>query len=365
MKVESGGVMLFTAQQIQTIREQALGMDKRRQVTPEVLAAIYDHRLFHLFVPDELEGRMTSLPEAARIFQESARIDGNLGWLVTIGAGGGFFAALMSREVSRRVFAHREAVIAGSGMPTGTARQVDGGYIVNGSWKYCSGSTYATTFTANAVIEPASTVQDAADVPNADQDESHIRSFILNPDQIEILEDWNAFGLRATASHTISAVEAFVPVEMTFSLTEIQAYENETIYQYPFLPFAQVSFAGVAAGIAEHFFEAAESLATQRGSSSHVFSKLEERKAALELSVSDFYKTVESSWEELLRNGEISNATEVEVTARSIAAAQTALSCGQQMFPLLGLSAAMEDADINRCWRDLQTACSHSLLRNF
>ncbi len=231
--MESGGVMLFTAQQIQTIREQALGMDKRRQVTPEVLAAIYDHRLFHLFVPDELEGRMTSLPEAARIFQESARIDGNLGWLVTIGAGGGFFAALMSREVSRRVFAHREAVIAGSGMPTGTARQVDGGYIVNGSWKYCSGSTYATTFTANAVIEPASTVQDAADVPNADQDESHIRSFILNPDQIEILEDWNAFGLRATASHTISAVEAFVPVEMTFSLTEIQAYENETIYQYP------------------------------------------------------------------------------------------------------------------------------------
>lgn len=363
--MESGGEMLFTDHQIQTIREQALGMDKHRQVTPEVLATIYDHRLFHLFVPDELEGRMTSLPEAARIFQESARIDGNLGWLVTIGAGGGFFAALMSQEVSRRVFAHREAVIAGSGMPTATARQVDGGYIVNGSWKYCSGSTYATTFTANAVIEPDSTIQDAADVPTADQDEPHIRSFILNPDQIEILEDWNAFGLRATASHTISAVDAFVPVEMTFSLTETQGYENETIYQYPFLPFAQVSFAGVAVGIAEHFLEAAESLAAQKGSSPHVIGKLEERKAMLEQSVSDFYETVEGSWEELLSNGGLSNATEAEVTTRSVAAAQTALSCGQQVFPLLGLSAAMEDTEINRCWRDLQTACSHALLRNF
>ena len=74
--------MLFTEQQIQTIREQALGMDKRRQLTPEVLAAIYDHRLFHLFVPDELEGRMTSLPEAARIFR---RVPGSTatwdGWL--------------------------------------------------------------------------------------------------------------------------------------------------------------------------------------------------------------------------------------------------------------------------------------------
>lgn len=257
--------MVFTEQEIQTIREQALGMDKHRQVTPDVLKTIYDHRLFHLFVPDELEGRMTPLPDATRFFQESARIDGNLGWLVAIGAGGGFFAALMSRDISRRVFARREAVIAGSGMPTGAARQVDGGYIVTGSWKYCSGSTYATTFTANAVVGKGSTLQDAPGEPTADQGEPEIRSFIMNPDQIEIQQDWNAFGLRATGSHTISAVEAFVPYEMTFSLTETKGYKNEPIYRYPFLPFAQVSFAGVAVGIAEHFLEAAESLAVKRG----------------------------------------------------------------------------------------------------
>ena len=63
--------MLFTEQEIQTIREQALGMDKHRQVTPDVLNGIYDHRLFHLFVPDELEGRMTPLPDAARIFKKA------------------------------------------------------------------------------------------------------------------------------------------------------------------------------------------------------------------------------------------------------------------------------------------------------
>lgn len=365
MITESGGDMLFTEQELQTIREQALGMDKHRQVTPDVLKTIYDHRLFHLFVPDELEGRMTPLPDAARIFQESARIDGNLGWLVTIGAGGGFFAALMSPDISRRVFARREAVIAGSGMPTGIARQVDGGYIVTGSWKYCSGSTYATTFTANAVIEQGSTLQDAHGEPTAEQGEPEIRSFIMNPDQIEIQQDWNAFGLRATGSHTISAVEAFVPDEMTFSLTETKGYENEPIYRYPFLPFAQVSFAGVAIGIAEHFLEAAESLAVKRGSSSYVFGKLNEYQAALQLSVADFYKRVEVSWDELMINGALSDATEAQVTAQSIETAQAALFCGQQLFPLFGLSAAMEDAEINRCWRDLQTACSHALLRTY
>lgn len=360
---ESGGDMLFTNQQLRTIREHALSMDKERQITQEVLDILYDHRLFHLFVPDELEGRMTPLPEATRIFQESARIDGNLGWLVTIGAGGGFFAAMMNPEVSRGVFAYREAVIAGSGMPSGTATRVEGGYVVNGSWRYCSGSTYATTYTANAVIEPAPNRNDA--VSSSAPGESEIRSFILNPEQIDILADWNAFGLRATGSHTISAVDAFVPDDMTFLLTETKGYERETIYRYPFLPFAQVSFAGVAAGIAEHFLEAAEVLAVQRGSSSYVIGKLEECKAALEQAMSVFYVTVEKSWEELLRVGGLSAETEAEVTAKSIAAANTALSCGQQLFPLLGLSAAMEDAEVNRCWRDLQTACSHALLRNF
>lgn len=356
---------MFTTDEIQSIREQALEIDKHRRVSPEMLRTIYDHRLFHLFVPDELEGRMTTLPEAARIFQESARIDGNLGWLVTIGAGGGFFAAYMSAKISRRVFAHREAVIAGSGMPTGTARKVDGGYVVNGSWKYCSGSTYATTFTANAIIDTGFTGHDAeSNEASSTQVEPEIRSFILNPDQVEITEDWNAFGLRATASHTISAVEAFVPTEMTFSLIKSIAYEEETIYQYPFLPFAQVSFAAVAAGIADHFLEAAESLAKQRNRSAQVFDKLNECKAVLMQALSTFYETVEDSWKELLQEGRLAEDTEEGVTAVSLATAQAALSCGQRIFPLLGLSAAMEDTEVNRCWRDLQTACSHALLRN-
>lgn len=338
-------------------------MDKERQVAQDVLDILYDNRLFHLFVPDELEGRMTPLPEAARIFQESARMDGNLGWLVTIGAGGGFFAAMMTPEVNRSVFASREAVIAGSGMPSGTARKVEGGYVVNGSWKYCSGSTYATTFTANAVIESAPNVNDA--VSTSAHAEPEIRSFILNPEQIDILGDWNAFGLRATASHTISAVNAFVPDDMTFLLAETKGYEHETIYRYPFLPFAQVSFAGVAAGIAEHFLEAAEALAVLRGGSPYVIGMLDECKAELEQTVSVFYETVEASWDELLSDGGLSAEMEAAATARSIAMANTALSCGQQLFPLLGLSAAMEDAEVNRCWRDLQTACSHALLRNY
>ncbi|WP_054957887.1 acyl-CoA dehydrogenase [Paenibacillus dakarensis] len=353
--------MLFSQHQIEQIRRQSLQMEQEGKVTEEVLQLIYDYRLFHLFVPNELEGRMTTLPEAVKLFQECSRIDGNFGWLITIGAGGGFFASFMSPKVSRDVFAHRTAVIAGSGTPSGTARRVPGGYIVNGSWKYCSGSTHATVFTANVIVEKR---EEEADSEESDVPE--IRSMILLPEQIHIKPDWNAFGLKATSSHSISARDAFVPEEMTFDITDKKSYEYELIYSYPFLAFAQASFAAVTLGIAQHFLEAAEALLEQKPSR-HPFvsNQLSSMQEALKRSEMDLYACMNQSWNELQQEGHLSQETEAKVSEQCISTAQVSLQCGQVLFPLLGLSAAMEDSAVNRTWRDLQTACQHALLRSY
>ena len=89
-----GGLDMFDDNLIRTIREWALHMEKRGELAPEILEYIYDHRLFKLFVPEELGGRMTSLPAALRLFEEASWIDGNFGWLITIGSGGGILLHL-------------------------------------------------------------------------------------------------------------------------------------------------------------------------------------------------------------------------------------------------------------------------------
>lgn len=340
--------MLLTQQQINNIREQSLRMEQEGIASEEMLQLIYDHRLFHLFVPNELEGRMTSLSEAVQIFQHCSRIDGSFGWLVTIGAGGGFFASFMIPEVSQKVYAHRTAVIAGSGTPSGTARRVEGGFMVNGSWKYCSGSTHATVFTANAVVES-----------------NEIRSFILWPKQVNIDPDWNAFGLKATSSHRISVTDIFVPDDMTFDITETKAYENEIIYKYPFLPFAQASFAAVTLGIAQHFLESVQALLEQKTDHPYVVSKIKEQQEALRQSEIAFHDRISQSWNDLLKDGQLSLEAEEQVSRQCVSTAQISLRCGQELFPLLGLSAAMENSSVNRTWRDLQTACQHALLRSY
>ncbi|SEG67260.1 acyl-CoA dehydrogenase [Paenibacillus sp. UNC499MF] len=346
--------MIVTQADVQRIREQSRHMESEGALTEGLLNLIYQKGWFKLFVPDDLNGRMTPLPDALRIFRECSRADGSFGWLVTIGAGGGFFASLMKPEVGAALFAGEKAVVAGSGAPTGTAKRVEGGYLVSGRWKYCSGAAHATMFTANCAVEEAEGHERG--------ENAEIRSFIFMPDQVRIHPDWNTFGLKATGSHSVSVEDLFVPDKMTFLFTEVRAYEDELIYRYPFVPFAQASFAAVALGIAAHFAEEAHEYIRLKERKPHVLSKLEEQEALLGRTESAFYSAVTRSWEELVRHGRMSESDEKQVSEQCLSTVRSVLTGTFELFSLLGLSAAMEDSQVNRTWRDLQTVCQHSLL---
>lgn len=355
--------MIFSEETVCAIRGQSLEMERTGEVTSQILDFIHDKGLFKLFVPRELNGNMTPLPEALRIFEEAAWVDGSVGWLVNIGSGGGFFSSAMSPSVAEKVFARKEAVIAGSGFPSGVAKPVEGGFLVSGQWKYCSGSTHATVFTANAVIQK--------DPPSPDPS---IRSFILLPEQVRILKDWNAFGLKATASHSIGVEEVFVPEEMTFDLINNPHHFKDPIFSYPFAPFAQASFTVTAIGIGRHFLEEAKKLLEQNrdawsASSTDrvpfVTGKIQEMEQCFTQKVGEFYQVVDLSWNRHLNQQILTEKDQQQIGLKCKETAQTALHCAGSVFPYLGIQAVIEETPVNRTWRDLQTACQHTLLIPF
>ncbi|MFD0869006.1 MULTISPECIES: acyl-CoA dehydrogenase [Paenibacillus] len=352
---------MLNKEQISQIREQSIGWDRFMAIPPEMLEIIYELRLFKLFVPDELGGRMTPLPKALQWFEQCSWADGSFGWLVTIGAGGGFFVPYMDASTARRLFSGREAVVAGSGYPSGTARRVEGGYEVSGRWQYCSGSTHATLFTANAYITDES-----------DSSGQKMRSFIFRPEQVDIVRDWTAFGLRATESHTITVDRVFVPEEMTFDLAGKPIHYNDPIYSYPFLPFAQSSFAAVALGIAKHLVEEARRVTDHNreawGATGRYFSvrnKIKQTEDRWQRAADAFYGCIQQSWNRHVEGLPHTEEQQQEVSRVCKTTASMALACGQALFPYMGIRSVMEDAPINRIWRDLQTACQHSLLVSF
>lgn len=348
----------WSQQEADTIRQQAAAMEQAGTLSWDVLEIIYHHRLFKLFISAEMGGALLPLPEAIRVFEEAARIDGSFGWLVTIGSGGGYFAGIFSGDVAVRLFTPTDAVVAGSGYVGGVAQRVEGGYHISGIWRYCSGADYATIFTANCRID----------------DTDQVLSFIFRPDQVTVRHDWDTHGLRATGSHTIVVKDALVPDYMTFDIANGERSDTAEIYRYPFLPFAEASFAAVCAGICRHYLEEALAMiqiydkpedprAIQRYQ--RVTGVIRAQEQLLYTELEKFYHALSVSWHSLLDEGKGEGPEYEEVGNRSRRLAEVALSTAQAVYPWLGLSAAMQHSAINRIWRDLHTASQHILLKEF
>lgn len=351
-----GGITMFKQEEIRMIRNQSRQTEEAGTVSPELLDFMYEEKLFKLFVPEELGGRMLPLPEALRFFQQASRIDGNFGWLITIGSGGGMFVPNIQTQWAQPLFSPKEAVLAGSGHPNGVAAKVDGGYRVKGEWKYCSGAPYAAFFTANALVE-------------GDQS---VRSFVFMPEQVEIIRDWQAFGLKGTGSHSIKVQEAFVPEDRAFSLLEQQNEWRGPVHSFPFVPFSIASFASVCLGIGEHFFEEAKSLAEkyrdngsveERDRYPFVQAQITQQEQKVAEAIEGFHQKGDSLWAVHAGGKEMAEADLQDYMDTSKRAAGTVIQTADALIRLFGMEAIMESSTINRIWRDLHTAGQHAFLK--
>src|SRR5580692_1084942 len=162
-----------------------------RLPTP-IAQALLREGFFRLWIPAQFGGLELSLPQALRIYEAAAAIDGSLGWAVMIGAGGGLFAAWLPPSGAQELFAPAQALVAGSGAPTGFAERVPEGYRVRGAWRFASGAHYASVFTAACVVTSGgSPERDAAGQPL-------VRAMAMSPADVTILDTWDATGMRAT-----------------------------------------------------------------------------------------------------------------------------------------------------------------------
>ncbi|MCS6808547.1 MAG: hypothetical protein RML40_07860 [Bacteroidota bacterium] len=204
----------------------------------EWLDEVIQRKWFKLFVPETLGGLGLCFHDALRILMESASIHGSLGWAVNLGGAASYFCGFYEPEVARRLFESDNAVIAGSGHPSGEARRVAGGYRLRGIWERCSGAAHATILTFNAKA-----------------DDGTIRSFTVLPEHVEMQDAWKSFGLKATSTYQITVRDAFVPDELVFDIGTIRFLPQYAVYHIPFDVLARCCLFSTLIGIAQCFVQ--------------------------------------------------------------------------------------------------------------
>lgn len=309
-------------------------------LTADQLAMIYDRRWFKLFVPNSLGGLEWSLPAGVRLEEELARIDGSLGWTVTLCAGANLFVGYMDRSIAEVVFADPKVCLGGSGQVAGNAVDRGSGYVVSGKWRYATGAPHLTHFTANCETEHG------------------VRSFFFPKADVQMIADWNAFGLKATASHSFAVDQVWADPSQAFLIAPEAATWDHPIYQYPFLQFAEATLAVNTLGMARHFLECVAELdiAALRKVVQTAESQLTQVRES-------FYGALDHSWNELLCAGELPPDVLEPVSVASRTLVKTSRKQVVAIYPHVGMVGADASSEMNRVWRDIFTASQHSLLR--
>ncbi|MFV0607117.1 MAG: acyl-CoA dehydrogenase family protein [Niabella sp.] len=331
---------------------------------PEQLSIIYKNKWFKIFVPEVYGGLQMSLPDALKLEEDLARIDGSLGWTVTLCAGANLFVGYIDAGLSKTIFLDKYVCLGGSGAATGIAEITDNGYCINGQWKYATGAPHLTHFTANCVIQKNETP-----VLN-EEGNPLITSFIFEKNEVEIIPDWNTMGLKATASHRFKINNLHVNANRAFVINNAHTVEKNPIYHYPFLQLAETTLAVNSLGMAEHFLDAVcrlkdtmQNFTTSKDSRLLYFSKkIKHFQTTLIQHKETFYSAVEKSWRLLISDNTIEVDLQENISYLSKELACVSRTLIADLYPLCGISATENNTEINRILRDAFTGSQHALL---
>ncbi len=350
----------LTKKEIAEIKRLCAVSEQKAELTAALLNIIYKKKWFKLFIPKEQGGLALSLPDALKMEEQLAYIDGSLGWTITLCAGANFFAGFMEKEKAGKMFHAKNICLGGSGAATGIAKQTKDGYTVTGRWKYATGAAHLTHFTANCVIE-----KNGKTVLQEDGTAS-IRSFYFKKSEVNIYNDWHAMGLKATASRSFSVKKLKVKEERSFVIDHAHVTLEHPVYTYPFMPFAETTLAVNTLGMVNHLLDEATIIVKQKKLNSLQFQLADEavhtaRQEISKMSIA-FYNTAEQSWNELLTKKRLSQKITKQISKVSRQLVKLCRSHASVVYPYCGLSATAQTSELNRVFRDIFTASQHALL---
>ncbi|HST49741.1 acyl-CoA dehydrogenase family protein [Jatrophihabitans sp.] len=164
--------------------------------------AFRDAGFYRITVPKRYGGYEFGFETFLQIAMILCRADPSTGWMYCLGAAHSLFAATVFEEKTQaEIFSDGDFIAPLVNTPYGTARRAaDGGWILNGVWRYCSGAPYATHFIGNTMIV------------GEDGTPQGPLLFIAPRDQWEMLDDWGGqLGLKGSGSNSIRFSDGHIP----------------------------------------------------------------------------------------------------------------------------------------------------------
>lgn len=353
--------------------ERQAETEERSYYAPDTHERLREAGLYRLLVPRRYGGHEVDVDTFFKVVLILTRACPSTGWMYCLGAAHALPAAtLFGEQAQEEMFAEGDFVCPNTVVPSGVAnRSPDGSWRISGTWKYCSGSPYATHFMGHALwIGP-------------DGGEPVTLLFVAPRKSWIRLDDWNdQLGLRGSGSHSIRMEEAALPEHLVLRTHLSQGrvstgtpghliHDNPQYGGGP-LSFMLIESAVLAVGMAQAALDSFEVLMRERNTSfppivpryqdpdyqywyGEAAGMVATAEAALSNTVTRWRKACERGPDAFTKELEWRVATVCREVARlSWQAVQS------HLFPKAGSSAVRRGERVERVWRDMSTMRSHA-----
>ena len=339
------------------LRERAAAIEAGRELTADVLDALHERELFRLSLPAHVGGYELPVPVLAEVTEIVAGADASTAWCLGQAFGCAMSAAFLDEDAAREVFGAADAVLAWGAGPQGTAVATDGGYLVNGTWKFASGAKHATWLGGHCKVHEA----DGSPRLGVDSVQA-LRTAVFPRDRAAIADDWYVVGLRGTRSEGYAVEDLFVESRLTLDReTPAECRLDSTLYVFPTTNVYASVFSGVALGIARAMLDDLLALArtkSQRGArtsmreSPVIHTRLAELEATLGAARAYQRGTIREVWAEVDASRELTMAQRARIRLATTHAIREATRVSEQVYRLAGSTAIFEDHAFERRFRD-------------
>ena len=185
------------------LREQQDANDERGTYSPELHEDFIKAGFYRCTQPKMFGGYEFDLATFYKTMTEVAAGHPGVGWCLGLAASHAFEVASHWPEQAQVDFFGKDGhfIAPHRAPPLGTLTPVDGGYMMNGTWDYCSGVPYATHFIGGAFIK-------------RDGEPPKHAHAVIPKGSYQILDDWGGdlvLGMRASGSNSVKVANIFVP----------------------------------------------------------------------------------------------------------------------------------------------------------
>ncbi|MGE7762168.1 acyl-CoA dehydrogenase family protein [Peribacillus sp. NPDC097895] len=253
--------ILAGAEKVGKLAEQeAQEAEKNATISENVINLLKETQISRLMLPKKYGGPQIDLRTFAKVVRTVANYNISAAWLAYLYPLHNMLPSYLPQK-GRDEIVNQGGLICDVFAAIGKAERDGDGYRISGKWNFASGVLYCDWIGLGVEMQFPDCTKPEVALP------------ILRASDIQIVENWDTFGLRGSGSNQVIVDNVYVPMERILRLKEAEStrrppeedYDKEyPLYHVPFYPAFYLGFPNMALGGAERILSEFKKLTEKR-----------------------------------------------------------------------------------------------------